>query len=186
MADWVTTADVKLYAGVATADTAKNTLIAANIPRAQAMIEQYLLKSGQVYGTFVDVIEYISPVPFTKNIFTRLHPFITTLTYVKEDTIELVEGDGADFICVKEYGRFERQGGNWMTGAKKVEVKYSCTNIVPDDIKLALLEYVSVLCNIKSKTFVTSEGIERSVEQGIPSFITDLLNARKIPRCVMG
>jgi hypothetical protein len=184
MADWVTTAEVKLYAGVPTADTAKDTLIAANIPRAQAMIEQYILKSGQVYGTFTDVVEYLSPVNLTKSIFSRLHTFITTLSYVKEDGIELIADD--DYVVELDMGRIERQGGNWMAGANKVEIKYSCTNPVPEDIKLALLEYVSVLSRIKSTTFITAEGVEKTAEQGIPSFITDLLNGRKILRCAMG
>ena len=184
MADWVTKAEVKLYSGVATADTAKDAIIDANIPRAQAMIEQYILKSGQVFGTFTDVVEKITAPSRSNKIFPRKHSFITTLTSVTEDGDVLSEGE--DYEVDLTTGIITRLDGWWSITENGIEIKYSVTNPAPDDIKLALIEYVAVLCGIKSKTFVTSEGIERTVAQGIPDFIKDLLSARHIPRCAMG
>lgn len=184
MADWVTTADVKTYCGIETADTGKDAAIAATIPRAQAMIEQRLLKNGQVFGTFSNVEEYITPEPFTVDLFIRKHHFISTLTKVQENEIDLVED--TDYKADLTLGRLRRLNGYWSTDLNAVYVKYSTTNAVPEDVKLALIEFVAVLCNIKTKTFIAAEGIERTVSQGIPSFITDLLDARRIPRCAMG
>jgi hypothetical protein len=184
MADWITKSDVKTYCGIALTETTRDAQIDANIPRCQAMIEQYLLKSGTVFGTFSGVVETITPKPRMNKIFTRIHPFITTLTSVKDRGVLLVLD--SDFYADLSMGCLTIACGYWDASPNAIEITYDCSNPVPADVQLALIEYVAVICGMKKTTFVTSEGIEKTVNQGIPSFIKDLLSARKIPRCAMG
>lgn len=181
MAAWITLSDLKTYFNIT--NTALDTKLAACITMAQAAVEQELLKANLVYGTFTDVVEYITVNDYQDAFFTEQHHFITTLTYLKENDSELTEN--SDFYLSKSIGKFTRAGGYWTTTPKGIEVKYSVTNAVPEDMKLALMQYTGVIAGIATKTYITNEGIEKTADQGIPQFVKDIIECHRIPREAM-
>jgi hypothetical protein len=178
---WVALSEVKTYFKVS--DDNSNNRIDRCIELAQAAIEQQLLQAGQVYGTFTDVVEYLRANDYQDAIFLQEHISLTTLTHVKENGTALTEN--SDFYCDKSIGKFTKASGYWSTTPRSIEIKYSLTKAAPTDLKLALIEYTGVLAGIKTSTYMTREGVEATVDQGLPDFVKDVIESHRIPREAM-
>lgn len=186
----ITTNEVKAYHGVASSDTEKDAQIDVIRPLVADFIEQYCRHDFQSIARANE-----KPVVEARmnSFYLKYRPVASIATLV-EDGETLTED--TDFFVDKDIGRvekirdkliFTRRGefGYWSTGPNAIVVNYVGGEALStaQDIVMVFYEWVGILAYLKTKTFITNEGIEGVVTlTSLPPHLIAILERHKWAR----
>lgn len=182
----ITKADVKAYFGYT--ETGKDGQIDIMLPIAASRIREYCRNDfNQVQRTD----ELPKVMPNSDTFFVDFRP-ITTLDYVKEDGVALVEG--TDFVCYKDEGRFVKcqeisenftrpYGGTWLSQLGKIKVKYTGGDLLTWDVVQVFYETVGIFTGIRTRAYINNAGVENVVSlNNLPPEFLAILDLHKKAR----
>lgn len=180
--------DVHSICGIATSDTAKDTLITSYLPIAWKAINNYLDRELR-QRTYTEYVDGTAKPYF----FTRNYPIIS-VTSIADDW-DARTGAGvttlasADFVIYKDEGKIllDPQGGapiekfcSVPLGIKAVYVAGYAT--IPQDIQMAAALLIAFWAGIRTRTITTGDGLVMSVTVTpgeIPPEIRKILDPHK-------
>jgi hypothetical protein len=181
-----TTSDkIKQLAGIASEsdDSNRTALITSTLLRVDAMIDETL---GTWFDNRARIFYIAAPHSRCERIFIRA-PIITVTEIVERGTVLDLT---TDVILEKHIGAIKKTPGSfWETGMydDDTQIRYPIKvtgtfgfSSVPADIDQAASELGAILAGLKKRTFITNEGIERTVNvTSMPEYITQLLAHRR-------
>lgn len=185
----ITANEVKAYHGISASDTSKDARIAVMLPLAVEWITNYCRQDFESKSR----VEY----PYIENrmncFYTDYRP-VASVTSVIENSITLTEN--TDFYVHKSTGKIERvinssgvilddrsYFGFWSTTPRSVVITYTGGEALPKDVVMVFYELVGVWAQLKTKTYVTGDGVEAVVTlTSLPDNLMQVLDRHKYYR----
>ena len=164
----LTNDDVKNYHGVKLTDTSHDTQITTIRPLVDSYITNYCRHDFESIARTGE-----SPIVerFQKRFYLQFRPVLLTAFTLKVDGVTLVQD--TDYFINERTGSVEKTQSTsdirtsatafWTTIRREIVVDYTGGVALPDDVKMVFFELVGILSHIKTKTFLTNEGVETAV-----------------------
>lgn len=173
----ITTAKVKEYYNIPSADTSRDTYIGVMLQKAIDEVCSYCKHDFESKArTSEDVIVESE----SNKAFLQYRP-VASVESVVEDGETLISG--TDYYTHKSIGMIERLNGEWNSISGKLVVSYTGGYTLNQDVVQIVMELIGIYAGLKTRTYVTNEGVENTVT--VTSIPSDLLKRLDLYRLVM-
>lgn len=166
--NYCTVADVKRFCHIEPTNSNNNSQIKAVIPKASGLIDKMARRSFKA-KEYTSTLDDTEKLVMKDKIFTQNFPIISVSNLTIDGTVKT---ENTDFwiynnhVSLDEYITSERKG---------IEITYTAGfETIPEDIRQLAIETASILCNLKTVTYTTAEGIDRAVVlTELPEFVKE-------------
>lgn len=168
--NYCTFADVKRLCAIERLNTNNDTKIKSMIPRVCEIVDNETKRVWNV-RTFTEIADHNTKNVVEDTFFTKYFP-IVSVTSMVVNTIALTEN--TDFVVYDSY--IISLNGDYVLDSKGLVITYTGGNAtVPEFIRQIATEVTAILCNLKTVTYTTAEGIDKAVIlTTTPEYVQDM------------
>lgn len=176
--DAVTAANVTLYLGLAS-DVTRDAKITELLPIFVSQVKSYCRHDFESKSR---VSEYPVIDKSTNVFFTKFRP-VTSISSLSENGIALMEN--TDYWVNNDTGAVKNLRGLWTVDPKKIVISYTggiALNTVYEVLQ-PLYEIVGIALGLKTRTYITGEGVEGAVSiNSLPEAMLTILDRHQLCR----